>query len=67
MKSVADSLNPGGLLYNLLFVTAIIFFTFFYTAIQFNPVDVADNLKKNGGFVPGIRPGPNTADFIDRV
>ncbi len=67
MKSVADSLNPGGLLYNFLFVAAIIFFTFFYTAIQFNPVDVADNLKKNGGFVPGIRPGPNTADFIDRV
>jgi preprotein translocase subunit SecY len=67
MKGVADSLDPGGLLYNLLFVTAIIFFTFFYTAIQFNPVDVADNLKKNGGFVPGIRPGPNTADFIDRV
>jgi len=67
MKSVADSLNPGGLLYNILFVTAIVFFTFFYTAIQFNPADVADNLKKNGGFVPGIRPGPNTADFIDRV
>jgi len=67
MKSVADSLQPTGLLYNLIFVAAIVFFTFFYTAIQFNPVDVADNLKKNGGFVPGIRPGPNTAEYIDRL
>ncbi len=67
MKTVADSLNPGGLLYNVLFVAAVIFFTYFYTAVQFNPKDVADNLKKQGGFVPGIRPGPNTAEYIDTV
>jgi preprotein translocase subunit SecY len=67
MKSIADGLNPGGLIYNVIFVVAIIFFTYFYTAIQFNPNDVADNLKKNGGFVPGIRPGPNTAEYLDRV
>jgi preprotein translocase subunit SecY len=67
MKTVADSLNPGGILYNVLFVAAIIFFTFFYTAVQFNPKEVADNLKKHGGFVPGIRPGANTADYLDTV
>lgn len=67
MKSLADSLSPGGILYNLLFVIAIVFFTFFYTAVQFNPKDVAENLKKYGGFVPGIRPGANTAEYIDTV
>lgn len=67
MKAVADSLSPGGALYNVLFIAAVIFFTYFYTAIQFNPKDVADNLKKQGGFVPGIRPGPNTAEYIDTV
>ncbi|MBE9527779.1 MAG: preprotein translocase subunit SecY [Proteobacteria bacterium] len=67
MKSIADSLSPGGVLYNVLFVAAVIFFTYFYTAIQFNPKDVAENLKKQGGFVPGIRPGPNTAEYIDTV
>jgi preprotein translocase subunit SecY len=67
MKMVIDSLNPGGLLYNLLYVAFIIFFTYFYTAIQFNPKEVAENLKKHGGFVPGIRPGANTADYIDTV
>lgn len=67
MKGIAQSLNPGGALYNLLYVGLIIFFTYFYTAIQFDPKDVAENLKKNGGFVPGIRPGANTADYIDTV
>lgn len=67
VKSVADMLNPGGILYNALYVAAIIFFTYFYTAIQFNPKDVAENLKKYGGFVPGIRPGANTAEYIDTV
>lgn len=67
MKTIAQSLNPGGALYNLLYVGLIIFFTYFYTAIQFDPKDVAENLKKNGGFVPGIRPGANTADYIDTV
>ncbi|MBI5644350.1 MAG: preprotein translocase subunit SecY [Deltaproteobacteria bacterium] len=67
MKSVSNSLNPGGVLYNVLYIGFIIFFTYFYTAIQFNPKDVAENLKKYGGFVPGIRPGANTADYIDTV
>ncbi len=67
LKWLADSLSPDGLLYNGLYVVLIIFFTFFYTAIQFNPKDVAENLKKYGGFVPGIRPGPNTADYLDTV
>ncbi|MDP2689186.1 MAG: preprotein translocase subunit SecY [Deltaproteobacteria bacterium] len=67
MKAVSNSLNPGGVLYNALYVVFIIFFTYFYTAIQFNPKDVAENLKKHGGFVPGIRPGANTADYIDTV
>jgi len=54
-------------LYNLLYVAAIIFFTYFYVSIIFNPSDVADNLRKYGGFIPGIRPGKNTSDFIDSV
>lgn len=60
-------LSPGSLFYNVLYVGLIVFFCFFYTAVTFNPVDVADNLKKNGGFVPGIRAGKATADYIDRV
>ncbi len=53
--------------YNILYVILIIFFCYFYTAVQFNPVDVADNMKRQGGFIPGIRPGKNTAEYIDRV
>lgn len=56
-----------GILYNLIYVLLIIFFTYFYTIIMFNPVDVANNMKKNGGFIPGIRPGKATADFLTRV
>jgi preprotein translocase subunit SecY len=66
-KSIAESLNPGGVLYNLLYIALIIFFTYFYTAIQFNPKEVSENLKKHGGFVPGIRPGVNTAEYMDAV
>jgi len=62
-----NALVPGRLLYNVLYVGLIIFFCYFYTAVTFNPVDVADNLKKGGGFVPGIRAGKATADYIDRV
>ncbi|MFW5968492.1 MAG: preprotein translocase subunit SecY, partial [Persicimonas sp.] len=58
---------PGDWRYNLLFALMIIFFTFFYTAVQVNPVDIADNLKKSGAFVPGIRPGKKTAEYIDKV
>jgi preprotein translocase subunit SecY len=54
-------------LYNILYVTAIVFFTYFYVSIIFNPVDVADNLRKYGGFIPGIRPGKNTSDHIDSI
>ena len=54
-------------LYMMLYVGLIVFFAFFYTAIVFNPVDTADNLKKHGGFIPGIRPGERTAQYIDQV
>jgi preprotein translocase subunit SecY len=64
---IVGSLNRGGVIYNLIYVIFIIFFCFFYTAVQFNPMDVADNMKKYGGFIPGIRPGKNTAEYIDRV
>jgi preprotein translocase subunit SecY len=67
MKSVAESLHPNGILYNLIYILAIVFFTYFYTAVIFNPVDVAENLKKNGGYIPGIRPGKATAEYLDRV
>ena len=62
-----DYLYPGGWLYNVVYVALIIFFCFFYTAIVINPVDVADNIKRSGGFIPGIRPGKRTAEFIDHV
>jgi len=67
LQSIVDSLAPGRLLYSLLYVGFIIFFCYFYTAIHFNPTEVADNMKKYGGFVPGIRPGKSTAEYIDRV
>ncbi len=67
LQYIVDSLNRGGIIYNLIYVIFIIFFCFFYTAVHFNPVDVADNMKKYGGFIPGIRPGKNTAEYIDRV
>lgn len=67
LKAVSDAMRPGGLYYNLLYVGFIVFFCYFYTAVTFNPEDVADNMKKNGGFIPGIRPGKRTADYIDRV
>ena len=67
MKAVADALVPGQVVYELLYVMFIIFFCYFYTAVTYNPVDVAENLKKYGGFVPGIRPGKKTADYIDEV
>jgi len=60
-------LSPGAWLYMALFTGLIVFFCFFYTAIVFNPKDTADNLKKHGGFIPGIRPGQKTADYVDAV
>jgi preprotein translocase subunit SecY len=67
MQSVAQAMRPGGIIYNLVYVGFIIFFCYFYTAVTFNPVDVADNMKKYGGYIPGIRPGKRTADYIDKV
>ncbi len=67
MQGFADMMNPGGFMYNLVFIIATVFFTFFYTAIQYNPKEIADNLKKNGGFIPGIRPGANTATHLDMI
>jgi preprotein translocase subunit SecY len=66
-KTVASALTPGNAAYELLYVAFIIFFCYFYTAVSFNPVDVADNMKKYGGFVPGIRPGRPTAEYIDKI
>lgn len=67
VQTVAGYLSPGHWLYSVMYVGFIIFFCFFYTAIVFNPVDVADNMKKYGGFIPGIRPGRSTAEYIDKV
>ncbi len=67
LSVAARFLDPGALVYSSLYGLLIIFFTFFYTAITFNPVEVADNLQKFGGFVPGIRPGKNTAEYLDYV
>jgi len=67
MQRAADVLSPGDWRYNALYVGLIIFFCYFYTAVTFNPVDIADNMKKYGGFIPGIRPGKKTAEYIDRV
>jgi preprotein translocase subunit SecY len=65
--AIKDTIQRGGVFYYSVYVSLIIFFCFFYTAVVFNPTDVAENLKKYGGYVPGIRPGKNTADYIDRV
>lgn len=67
LQSIQQGLMPGGWHHETLFVLLIIFFAYFYTAVQFNPVDVADNMRKFGGFIPGIRPGKPTSDFIDFV
>jgi preprotein translocase subunit SecY len=67
LKDIAAALSPGQPIYILFFTVAIVFFCFFYTALQFNPKDTADNLKKSGAFVPGIRPGDQTAKYIDRI
>ncbi len=64
---VADSLAPGGLWYSMIYGLIIVFFGYFYTAIVFNPVELADNMRKNGGYVPGIRPGRNTSEYIERI
>ncbi|MEC8137334.1 MAG: preprotein translocase subunit SecY, partial [Pseudomonadota bacterium] len=67
LTTASAMIGPGQPLFLILFVTLIVFFAFFYTAIVFNPEETADNLKRYGGFVPGIRPGKNTADYLDHV
>lgn len=67
LKTIAESLSPGRLIYEVLYIILIFFFCYFYTAVTFNPSDVAENMQKHGGFIPGIRPGKRTADYIDRV
>ena len=67
MKSMSNALSPGQPIYLILYAILIIVFTFFYTAITFNPANMADNMKKYGGFIPGIRPGKNTTIYIDHI
>jgi preprotein translocase subunit SecY len=67
MQSISEALSPGRFTYTVLYCALIIFFAYFYTAIVFNPVDLADNMKKYGGFIPGVRPGKKTAEYIDRT
>jgi preprotein translocase subunit SecY len=67
LSMVTTLLGRGGPFYIILYVALIVFFAFFYTATVFNPVDTADNLKKHGGFVPGVRPGERTAQYIDQI
>ncbi|MBI5657632.1 MAG: preprotein translocase subunit SecY [Geobacter sp.] len=67
VQQAAKSLTPGNWAYNIFYVAFIVFFCYFYTAVTFNPVDVAENVKKHGGYIPGIRPGKETSDYIDKV
>jgi preprotein translocase subunit SecY len=67
IRTIGEAMRPGNVVYELLFVGFIFFFCYFYTAVTFNPVDVAENMKKQGGYIPGIRPGKRTADYIDKV
>lgn len=67
VQKAAKSLTPGNWPHDVLYVAFIVFFCYFYTAVTFNPVDVAENVKKHGGYIPGIRPGKETSDYLDRV
>jgi len=67
VQQVSGYLSPEHLVYNIFYVAFIVFFCYFYTAITFNPVNVAENIKNQGGFVPGIRPGKETATYLDTV
>jgi preprotein translocase subunit SecY len=67
LQNASTYLTPGATLYNILYALLILFFTYFYTSIIFNPVDLAENLKKQGGFIPGVKPGTRTAEYIDYV
>jgi preprotein translocase subunit SecY len=67
LRDASDLLFNNAIIYNVIFAGLIIFFAYFYTAVIYNPDDLADNLRKNGGFVPGIRPGKKTAEYIDKI
>jgi preprotein translocase subunit SecY len=67
LAGLGQIFSPTGVIYNILYGLIIIFFTYFYTAVVLNPNDLAENMRKYGGFVPGIRPGRKTADYIDKV
>ncbi|MBO5365121.1 MAG: preprotein translocase subunit SecY [Peptococcaceae bacterium] len=66
-QTITNIFDVSGIFYNILYALLIVFFTYFYSAISFNPVDVAENIKKNGGFIPGLRPGRPTSDYISKV
>jgi len=65
--AISDALSPGGYLFNILMFLFVVFFAFFYASIVFNAKDISENLKKQGGFIPGVRPGKSTAEFINEV
>ena len=67
LRDIAGTLTPGQPIYVLMYAALIVFFCFFYTALQYNPKETADNLKKSGAFVPGIRPGDQTARYVDKI
>jgi len=67
VRRATEWISPGALLHEILYVILIIFFCYFYTAVTFNPADVAENMKKYGGFIPGLRPGKPTSDYIERI
>lgn len=67
VQHAAQQMRPGNLLYEFFYVAFIVFFCYFYTAVTFNPVDVAENIKKHGGYIPGIRPGKETSEYLDKV
>jgi preprotein translocase subunit SecY len=67
VRDLASTLTPGQPVYVMLYASAIVFFCFFYTALQYNPKETADNLKKSGAFVPGIRPGDQTAKYLEKI
>jgi preprotein translocase subunit SecY len=67
VQRMSESMQPGTWAYYVLSAVLIVFFTYFYTSIIFNPIDIAENLKKQGGFIPGVKPGAKTAEYIDRV
>lgn len=67
LKGITEIFRPGYFLYDIIFFSLIVFFTYFYTSVVFNPVELSDNMKRYGGFIPGIRPGPKTANYVDGV